>query len=223
MADFKIHVKTDNGGYLKKPYFCLPPSLAAPSIAPSCLACFDYTNALADVTVGYMGAPPLTENTRMDQSWQTLSVRNARGRQMVDVAVQQGRLEIGKKASGSGNHRSLAVNTVQSDSIVQEMCGNPVDNDKDGLPVWLGNIMARLLQTVGPKGLSFARYSIDYHLLRNYLHVLSEWGPDAASVRLPDYARIIIEEYRRENAVFRDTELDVLTNVANQTEREEQH
>ena len=210
MTDFKIHVKTDNG-YLKKPYFCLPPSLAAPSIAPSCLACFDYTNALADVVVGYMGAP--TED-RMDQSWQTLSIRNSRGRQMVNAAVQRRRLTIGEKATGIGKHESFAVSTVESDSIVQEMCGNPVDKNKEGLPVFVGNIMAQLLRAVGPKGVSFARYSIDYHLLRNYLHVLAEWGPDEVEHRIPDYARRIVEQYRSENAMFRDVEKEVLKNIS---------
>eukprot|EP00977_Amphora_coffeiformis_P010054 scaffold2353_cov167-Amphora_coffeaeformis.AAC.45 len=210
MTDFKIHVKTDNG-YLKRPYFCLPPSLAAPSIAPSCLACFDYTNALADVVVGYMGAP--TED-RMDQSWQTLTIRNARGRRMVDAALQRKRLTIGEKATGSGKHEAFALSTVQSDAIVQDMSGNPVDKNKDGLPVWLGNIMAQLLQAVGPKGVSFARYSIDYHLLRNYLHVLSEWGPDEVDHRIPDYARRIVGQYRSEKEMFQRIENEVLKHSA---------
>ena len=210
MTDFKIHVKTDNG-YLKKPYFCLPPSLAAPSIAPSCLACFDYTNALADVVVGYMGAPTAE---RMDESWQTLTIRNARGRQMVDTAIRRKRLTIGEEASGSGKHDAFAVSTVQSDAIVQAMCGNPIDLNKGGLPVWIGNIMAKLLQTVGPKGVSFARYSIDYHLLRNYLHVLAEWGPDEAKHRIPDYARRIVDQYRSENEMFRRVEREVLEQSA---------
>lgn len=28
----------------------------------------------------------------------------------------------------------------------------------------------------GPKGLEFARYSLDYHTIRNYLHVNRAWG-----------------------------------------------
>jgi hypothetical protein len=33
-------------------------------------------------------------------------------------------------------------------------------------PRWLGNILARVLTWLGPKGLEFARYSIDYHYIR---------------------------------------------------------
>ena len=36
-------------------------------------------------------------------------------------------------------------------------------------------LLFRLLQ-IGPKGLEFARYSLDYHTIRNYLHVYRTWG-----------------------------------------------
>lgn len=32
------------------------------------------------------------------------------------------------------------------------------------------------LMQVGPKGLEFARYSLDYHTIRNYLYVNRQWG-----------------------------------------------
>lgn len=31
---------------------------------------------------------------------------------------------------------------------------------------------------VGPKGLEFARYSLDYHTIRNYLNVVRKWGKE---------------------------------------------
>lgn len=31
---------------------------------------------------------------------------------------------------------------------------------------------------IGPKGLEFARYSLDYHTIRNYLHVNRLWGKE---------------------------------------------
>jgi coenzyme F420-reducing hydrogenase beta subunit len=73
MQDFRVHVKTTRS-YVTKPYFCLPGTIAEQSIAKSCLSCFDYTNGIADVVVGYMGAP-LRGRSRMDQSDQTLTVR----------------------------------------------------------------------------------------------------------------------------------------------------
>ena len=191
MQDFKVHVKTEDS-YVTKPYFTLPGSIAQSSIAPSCLSCFDYTNALADVVVGYMGAP-LESKARMDQSYQTLTIRNDRGARMVQAAVEASRVVLGKPASGSGSHERLTTATVVSDSLVMKMVGKPVP--ESGMPGWLGEVMAFVMQNIGPKGTSFARYSIDYHILRNYLHVLDVWGEDRAKICLPQYARDIVDHY----------------------------
>ena len=76
---------------------------------------------------------------------------------------------------------------------------------QQGMPQWMGELMAFVLKNTGPKGVAFARYSIDYHILRNYLHVLDEWGvesdtsrlslPSVAVARLPRYARDIVKHY----------------------------
>mmetsp|Transcript_33000 Transcript_33000/g.72381 ORF Transcript_33000/g.72381 Transcript_33000/m.72381 type:complete len:484 (-) Transcript_33000:91-1542(-) len=191
MQDFKVHVKTNNG-YNKKPYFCLPGKVAEEAIATSCLACFDYTNALADVVVGYMGAP-LQGDMRMNESCQTLTVRNARGKAMVSAATSAGRLLIGEEAQGTGAHEKIAVATVLADSIVLAMTGGEVK--QEGMPRFVGEVMAFIMSNVGPKGVNFARYSIDYHLLRNYLHVLDAWGESRTHTALPRYARDIVDRY----------------------------
>jgi 7-hydroxymethyl chlorophyll a reductase len=48
---------------------------------------------------------------------------------------------------------------------------------QDPAPRWVGNIIAWILNLVGPKGLEFAKYSIDYHYIRNWLYV-NRWGSD---------------------------------------------
>lgn len=192
MQDFRVHVKTKDG-YIKKPYFSLPGTIAKPSIATSCLACFDYTNGLADVVVGYMGAP-LASNSRMDESYQTLTIRNDKGSKMVQTAIEANRLEVGDIATGEGGHEQLASATVAADSIVLDMVGGQVP--EKGMPVIMGNVMAFVISNyVGPKGINFARYSIDYHILRNYLHVLQAWGEDRAMSTMPQYARDIVNHY----------------------------
>ena len=192
MQDFRVHVKTSDG-YKTRPYFSLPGTIAGPSIATSCLACFDYTNGLADVVVGYMGAP-LDSDKRMDESYQTLTLRNSRGSKMVETAVKANRLHIGDIATGRGSHEQLASATVASDGIVQSMIGGNVP--EQGMPVWAGEILAFVMRNyVGPKGVNFARYSIDYHILRNYLHVLKEWGEERANQTMPQFAREIVESY----------------------------
>lgn len=42
-------------------------------------------------------------------------------------------------------------------------------------------ILSPLLQ-IGPKGLEFARYSLDYHTIRNYLYVHRKWGKNRYGV-----------------------------------------
>eukprot|EP00593_Proboscia_inermis_P014767 CAMPEP_0171302570 /NCGR_PEP_ID=MMETSP0816-20121228/11977_1 /TAXON_ID=420281 /ORGANISM="Proboscia inermis, Strain CCAP1064/1" /LENGTH=417 /DNA_ID=CAMNT_0011781145 /DNA_START=231 /DNA_END=1484 /DNA_ORIENTATION=+ len=198
MQDFKVHVKlsspsSSKKSYLKSPYFCLPGSIASASIAPSCLACFDYTNALADVVVGYMAAP-LNDSDTMSSSLQSLTVRNQRGQTMVSNAIRHQRLSVhSEQASGSGNHETLSSATVQADNIVMAMTGGPVK--EKGMPKLLGNLMSFIMTRAGPKGVNFARYSIDYHVLRNYLHVVDTWGEEKGRRLMPKYAIEIVNHY----------------------------
>lgn len=203
MQDFKVHVKS-KGAYITKPYFTLPGTIAEASIAKSCRACFDYTNALADVVVGYMGAP-LSENSRMDKSFQTLTVRNERGARMVEIAQKASRLVVGERAVGEGSHEKMASATVASDAIVSAMVDKPVP--EKGMPKWLGEIMAFGIQRIGPKGINFARYSIDYHILRNYLFVLKTKGNrEKAMMAMPQNARDIVNYYLENDETFADLE-----------------
>jgi coenzyme F420-reducing hydrogenase beta subunit len=198
MQDFKVHVKT-NDSYITKPYFSLPGTIAEQSIAMSCRACFDYTNGLADVVVGYMGAP-LQANSRMDESFQTLTIRNERGAQMVQTAVDASRLVLGDVATGTGSYELLVSATVTSDALVAAMVDQPVP--ESGMPRWMGEFMAFGMRTLGPKGINFARYSIDYHILRNYLHILNVWGKERADTSLPDYSREIVDYYKETDTQF---------------------
>ena len=83
---------------------------------------------------------------------------------------------------------------------------------EEGMPEWLGSIFASLLQMIGPKGISFARYSIDYHILRNYLYVLDQSPPDAAAVKesLSEYSKSIVDHYLALDEGFQRLQLKVL-------------
>ncbi len=48
----------------------------------------------------------------------------------------------------------------------------------DPAPRWVGELLARVLLAVGPKGLEFGRYSIDYHYARNWLYVQARVCPE---------------------------------------------
>ena len=54
MQDYRVHIKHQDGSYEKIPYFCLPANDLNDVIAHSYYSSFDYTNAAADLVVGYV-------------------------------------------------------------------------------------------------------------------------------------------------------------------------
>eukprot|EP00250_Pteridium_aquilinum_P013030 c21089_g1_i2 orf=189-1514(-) len=167
MQDYKVHLKHLDGRIEEVPYFCLPANQLTDVIAPSCYSCFDYTNGLADLVVGYMGVPKY-DGVSMTQHPQYLTVRNERGREMLNVV--QHLLQITPTVS-SGNRRPFVMETVKADDNAKFGKGS-----KKPASRFAGNLIAFLLNLVGPKGLEFGRYSLDYHTIRNYLHVHRVWG-----------------------------------------------
>ena len=93
MQDNRIHVKHADGRYERIPVFSLKePQRCTGVIAKSCYSCFDYVNALTDLTVGYMGAP--WEGGKMTEHTQYCVVRNERGEKMLKLL--EGHLELGE-------------------------------------------------------------------------------------------------------------------------------
>jgi 7-hydroxymethyl chlorophyll a reductase len=62
-------------------------------------------------------------------------------------------------------------------------------------------VLYDMLFQVGPKGLEFARYSLDYHTIRNYLHVRRAWGKQRAEQHIPGYAKKIVEAYDKDGRI----------------------
>mmetsp|Transcript_2661 Transcript_2661/g.3941 ORF Transcript_2661/g.3941 Transcript_2661/m.3941 type:complete len:92 (+) Transcript_2661:770-1045(+) len=73
----------------------------------------------------------------------------------------------------------------------------------EGMPRLLGEVMAGIMTAAGPKGVNFARYSLDYHILRNYLHVLDVWGEHGANNMIPAYSLEIVKKYLDTDESFR--------------------
>ncbi|PKA59215.1 7-hydroxymethyl chlorophyll a reductase, chloroplastic [Apostasia shenzhenica] len=194
MQDYKVHLKHLDGRIEEVPYFCLPTNELVDVIAPSCYSCFDYTNALADLVVGYMAVPKYP-GIPMTQHPQYITVRNERGREMLNLV--ESLLELTPTTS-TGNRRPFVMETVDAD-----------DNAKLGkappqqVPRFIGNIIAFILNLIGPKGLEFARYSLDYHTIRNYLYVNRRWGKQRAEQHMPSYAKTIVESYNASGRIDR--------------------
>lgn len=73
----------------------------------------------------------------------------------------------------------------------------------DPAPRWVGGVVAQILQWVGPKGLEFGRYSIEYHYIRNWLYAVRHMGARRAERHTPTFARHIIASYDAKGEISR--------------------
>ena len=171
MQDFNVHFKHEDGSTELVPFFGLNTKELKDVFAPSCLSCFDYVNSLADLVVGYMGAP---------FGWQWIVVRNDRGQQMLDLVNDA----IETQAVMSKGDRTAAV----QQSI-------PAYDKAVTLPMWVAKIMGVVIDKIGPKGLEYARFSIDSHFTRNYLFTKRNY-PEKLEQHVPEFAKKIVAQYK---------------------------
>jgi coenzyme F420 hydrogenase subunit beta len=171
MQDFRVHFKHEDGSEEKVPFFGLKTNQLKDVFAPSCMSCFDYTNSLADIVVGYMGAP---------FGWQWIVVRNDTGAEMFDLLAD----EIETQAVMSKGDRHQAV----QNSI-------PAYDKGVTLPMWAAQLMGVVIEKIGPKGLEYARFSIDSHFTRNYLYTRRN-HPEKLEAHVPEYAKRIVGQYK---------------------------
>ena len=170
MQDFQVHFKHEDGSIEKVPFFGLNTKELKDVFAPSCMSCFDYVNSLADLVVGYMGAP---------FGYQWIVVRNEIGKEMLNLVQEQ--LET-QSVSSQGNRKAAVQQSI------------PAYDQGVTLPMWAAKLMGVVIEKVGPKGLEYARFSIDSHFTRNYLYVKRNY-PDKLDDHVPEFAKRIVEQY----------------------------
>jgi coenzyme F420 hydrogenase subunit beta len=170
MQDFRVHFKHEDGSTELVPFFGLKTNQLKEVFAPSCMSCFDYVNGLADLVVGYMGAP---------FGWQWLVVRNQTGQEMLDLVQDQ--LNVGQVDSSGDRHQAVQQGITAYDKAVT-------------LPMWVAKIMGLVIDKIGPTGLEYARFSIDSHFTRNYLYVKRNY-PEKLADHVPPFAKKIVEQY----------------------------
>jgi 3,8-divinyl protochlorophyllide a 8-vinyl-reductase (ferredoxin) len=171
MQDFNVHFKHEDGSVELVPFFGLNTKELKDVFAPSCLSCFDYVNSLADLVVGYMGAP---------FGWQWMVVRNDRGQEMMDLVQEL----IETQPVTSQGKRAEAV---------QQSIG--AYDQAMTLPMWVAKVLGVAIRKIGPKGLEYARFSIDSHFTRNYLYVKRN-HPEKLEQHVPPFAQKIVEQYK---------------------------
>jgi coenzyme F420-reducing hydrogenase beta subunit len=171
MQDFRIHFRHSDGSEETVPFFGLDTPKLKDVFAPSCLSCFDYTNAGADLVVGYMGAS-------FGRQW--ITVRNPRGQVLLDLVEPE--LDTAPVTSRGDRRAAVQQGIDAYDKALK-------------LPRWLAELVGFLVQRVGPQGLEYGRFSIDSHFTRNALW-LRRHHPEMAERHIPAFARRIVERYR---------------------------
>jgi coenzyme F420 hydrogenase subunit beta len=152
-ADYHVEMRFRDGSKREIPFLMLPLSKLPPDFFPmTCKTCVDYTNVLADITVGYMAG----------EGEQWLLVRNQRGEDLLRLLGD----EIEVKEPGSSGKRHGSVKGFMK-NVELAAGGLPLR----AMPNFLRPLMGWLMPRIGPKGLEFARARVEMKAIETVLHL----------------------------------------------------
>jgi coenzyme F420 hydrogenase subunit beta len=155
-ADYHVELRFTDGTQRLIPFLKLPISDLPRDFFPvTCRTCVDYTNRLADITVGYMAG----------EGDQWLIVRNARGQEMLDGLGSEVTLAApGSRGKRAGSVKGFVENTRLAAG------GLPLRR----MPDWMRGVMGWLMPKIGPRGLEFARARLEMKAAETVLHLRRE-------------------------------------------------
>lgn len=153
LADYHVELRFADGSERKIPFIQLPIAQLPTDFIPlTCRACFDYTNALADLTVGYMGG----------QGEQWLLERNLRGAELVALLGS----ELETSATGSRGNRASSVKTFLA-AVERSAGGLPLRRAPD----WARPLIGKMMTWFGPRGIEFARTRVEMKVLEGIVNL----------------------------------------------------
>ena len=175
--DYRVELRFDDGRKPRTvPFLSLPISRLPPDFFPlTCKTCVDYTNRLADITVGYMGGD--------GDQW--LIVRNRRGAEL--VALLGDRLAtrpLTDRGRRQGAVKGFLANTARAAG------GLPLRR----MPRWLRPLVSALQPRLGPRGLEFARARVEMKAVETVLHLRRAW-PAAMKNMIPAHVWRLVAGY----------------------------
>ncbi len=175
-ADFRVELRFDDGARREIPFLALPISKLPPDFFPlTCRTCVDYTNSLADITVGYMGG----------EGEQWLLVRNARGEELMNLLGDElVTATPGSKGKRQGAVRGFIENTRRAAG------GLPLRR----MPDWVRPIVSWLMPKIGPRGIEFARARVEMKAAETVLHLRRE-QPRRMKSMIPEHVWALAEPY----------------------------
>ena len=175
-ADYHVELRFADGTVREIPFLKLPISQLPPDFFPlTCRTCVDYTNVLADITVGYMGGD--------GEQW--LLVRNERGEELLSLLGD----EITTSALTSrGNRRRSVAGFL--DNVQRAAGGLPLRR----MPDWLRPLVGWLMPRIGPRGLEFARSRVEMKAIESVVHLRRE-QPRRTRYMLPNHIWQLVQAY----------------------------
>lgn len=175
-ADYHVEVRYADAPKREIPFLMLPLSKLRADFFPlTCRTCVDYTNTLADITVGYMGG----------QGEQWLLVRNQRGAELLGLLGNEVTLHSpGSAGKRAGPVKGFLKNTERAAG------GLPLRN----MPNWLRPIVGWLMPRMGPRGLEFARARVEMKAIETVLH-LRRNEPRRLKSMVPDHIWPLVKPY----------------------------
>jgi coenzyme F420 hydrogenase subunit beta len=175
-ADFMVELRFADGRTQEIPFLQLPISRLPPDFFPlTCRTCVDYTNVLADVTVGYMGG----------QGEQWLLARNERGEELLALLGD----ELRVSTPGSRGHRRAHVKGFLANTE-RAAGGLPLRR----MPAFLRPLVSWLMPRIGPQGLEFARARVEMKAVETVLH-LRRQAPRRLKSMVPAHVWDLVRPY----------------------------
>lgn len=176
-ADYRVEIRYTNGEKRTIPFLMLPLSKLRPDFFPlTCRTCVDYTNALSDITVGYMGGT--------GEQW--LIVRNQQGEDLLSLLGDDVKLS---NPESSGNRVGPVKGFLKNVELAAG--GLPLRQ----MPNWLRPIVGWLMPKIGPKGLEFARARVEMKAIETVLHLRREL-PKKMKNMVPEHVWKIAKPYQ---------------------------
>ena len=174
--DYKVELREAHGQVRTIPFLNLPLSkLPADFFPVTCRTCVDYTNSLADITVGYMGGS--------GQQW--VLVRNARGQEMLDGLQDR----VALQEATSAGQRKGAVKGFLNNTL-RAAGGLPLRRT----PAWLRPLINWLMPKIGPRGLEFARARVEMKAIESVVH-LRQSHPARVKHMVPAHVWQLVKPY----------------------------
>ena len=175
-ADYHVELRFADGRARLIPFLQLPISQLAPDFFPlTCRTCVDYTNVLADVTVGYMAG----------QGDQWLIVRNDHGEELVALLGDELKTEpLGSAGKRAGPVKGFIANVERAAG------GLPLRR----MPDWVRPIVSWMMPRFGPRGLEFARTRLEMKAAETVIHLRRE-RPRRVKNMVPPHVWALLAPY----------------------------